>query len=167
MANKNLSKLQNFANQYNVTFQPLYTREAIAKGNLQVVHKALIGGKEYTCLQQMNNTDLEKLFKGIADGTCNMHAPENTTVFSKDGETVSINGNRYRVFDIIKDIDFKTLNDMIGNYLTNGEDWQVETAQKIKDYMKNGGLVEWLEYQYEKEYNETVDEYETRMGLGV
>ena len=56
---------------------------------------------------------------------------------------------------------------MIGNYLTNGEDWQVETAEKIKDYMKNGGLIKWLEYQYEKEYNETVDEYAERTGLGV
>ena len=167
MANKNLSKLQNLASVYGVEFQPLYTKEAIEKGNLQVVHKAIIGGKEYTCLQQYNNTDLEKLFKGIADGHDRIHASENTVVFNKDGETVSINGNRYQIFDIVKDVDFKTLNDMIGNYLTNGEDWQVETAEKIRSYMKNGGFIQWLEYQYELEYGETVDEYETRVGLGV
>ena len=167
MANKNLNKLQNLANQFNVTFQPLYTREAIAKGNLQVVHKALIGGKEYTCLQQMNNADLEKLFKGIADGTCNMHAPENTTVFSKDGETVSINGNRYNLFDIIKDMDMVTLSDMISNYIEYGADWQIDFANKVRAYLKNGGYVKWFLYQYELEYGETVDEYETRMGVGV
>ena len=115
----------------------------------------------------MNNADLENLFKNASCGRNRIHAPENTVVFSKDNETISINGNRYNVFDLIKDIDFKTLNDMIGNYLTNGEDWQVETAEKIKDYMKNGGLIKWLEYQYEKEYNETVDEYAERTGLGV
>lgn len=167
MANKNLNKLQNLANQYNVTFQALYTAEAIAKGNLQVVHKALIGGKEYTCLQQYNNADLEKLFKGIADGTCNMHAPENTTIFSKDGETVSINGNRYNLFDIVKDMDMVTLSDMISNYIEYGTDWQIEFANKIRNFLKQGGYVQWLEYQYQLEYGETVDEYAERMGVGA
>lgn len=167
MANKNLNKLQTLSAQYNVPFQALYTKEAIAKGNLQVVHKALINGKQVNCLQQMNNTDLENLFKNASCGHDRIHAPENTVIFEKNDDKVSINGNRYRIFDIIKDVDFKTLNDMLGDYLTNGEEWQVATAQKIKDYMKNGGLVEWLEYQYEKEYGETVDEYAERMGVGV
>lgn len=167
MANKNLNKLQNLSAQYNVPFQALYTKDAIAKGNLQVVHKALINGKQVNCLQQMNNADLENLFKNASCGHDRIHAPENTVIFEKNDDKVSINGSRYRIFDIIKDVDFRTLNDMIGDYLTNGEEWQIVTAQKIKDYMKNGGLVEWLEYQYEKEYGETVDEYEARMGLGV
>ena len=167
MANKNLSKLQNLANQYGVEFQALYTAEALEKGCLDIVHKAIINGKQYTCLQQYNNSDLENLFKGIADGHDRIHAPENTCVFNKDGETVSINGNRYSIFDIVKDVDFKTLNDMLSDYLTNGEEWQVETAEKIKDYMKNGGYIKWLEYQYELEYGETVDEYAERTGLGV
>ena len=167
MANKNLNKLQTLSAKYKVPFQALNTTEAIAKGNLEVVHKALINGKQVNCLQQMNNTDLENLFKNASCGHDRIHAPENTVIFEKNDDKVSINGSRYRIFDIIKDVDFKTLNDMIGDYLTNGEEWQVETAQKIKDYMKNGGLVEWLEYQYEKEYGETVDEYETRMGVGV
>ena len=94
-----------------------------------------------------------------------LDAPANTTVFNVDGETVSINGNRYSIFDIVKDVDFKTLNDLIADYLTNGEDWQVETAEKIKNYMKNGGYVLWLEYQYQKEYGETPEQYEARMGV--
>ena len=157
MANKNLNKLQTLSAKYNVPFQALYTTEAIAKGNLQVVHKALINGKQVNCLQQYNNTDLENLFKNAACGHDRIHAPENTVIFEKNDDKVSINGSRYRIFDIIKDVDFKTLNDMLGNYITNGEEWQVETAQKIKDYMKNGGLVEWLEYQYEKEQPERTD----------
>lgn len=165
MANKNLSKLQNLSAKYNVPVQPLYTAEALAKGNLDVVHKCLIGGQQVNCLQQYNNEALENLFKSIADGSCNMHAPANTTVFNVDGETVSINGNRYSIFDIVKDVDFKTLNDLIADYLTNGEDWQVETAEKIKNYMKNGGYVLWLEYQYQKEYGETPEQYEARMGV--
>ena len=167
MANKNLNKLQTLSAKYNVPFQALYTKDAIAKGNLEVVHKALINGKQVNCLQQMNNADLENLFKNASCGHDRIHAPENTVIFEKNDDKVSINGSRYRIFDIIKDVDFRTLNDMIGNYITNGEEWQIATAQKIKDYMKNGGMVEWLEYQYEKEYGETVDEYEARMGLGV
>lgn len=167
MANRNLAKLQNLSAQYNVPFQPLYTADALAKNNLQVVHKALIGGKQYTCLQQYNTQALENLFKSIADGKNNIHAAENTVMFNRDGETVSINGNRYNIFDIVKDVDFKTLNDMIGDYLTNGEDWQIEVATKIKNYMKNGGYILWLEYQYEKLNGESLDEYEARMGVGV
>lgn len=167
MANKNLSKLQNLANQYGVEFQPLYTAEAIEKGNLQVVHKCLINGKQVNCLQTMNNADLEKLFKGIADGTSEIHAPENTTVFSKDGETVSINGNRYSLFDIVKDMDMVTLSDMISNYIEYGTDWQIEFANKIRNFLKQGGYIQWLEYQYQLEYGETVDEYAERTGLGV
>ena len=167
MANQNLRKLQNLANMYGVEFQPLYTREALAKGNMQVIHKALINGKEYTCLQQYNNTDLENLFKGIADGSCNMHTPENTCVFNKDGETVSINGNRYSLFDIVKDMDMHTLSDTISQYLEYGEDWQIDFANKIRNYMKNGGYIKWLLYQYECEYGESVEQYEERMGLGV
>lgn len=167
MANKNLSKLQNLANQYNVTFQAIYSKDAIAKGNLDVVHKAIIGGKQVNCLQQYNNEALENLFKSIADGSCNMHAPENTTVFNKDGETVSINGNRYSIFDLIKGYDMHTLSDMLCEYIEYGQDWQVDFANKVRAYLKNGGYVQWLEYQYELEYGETVDEYAERMGLGV
>ena len=167
MANKNLNKLQNLANQYGVEFQPLYTREALEKGCLDIVHKAIIGGKEYTCLQQYNSEALENLFKSIANGTCDIHAPENTCVFNKDGETVSINGNRYNLFDIVKDMDMVTLSDMISNYIEYGQDWQIDFANKIRNFLKNGGYVQWLEYQYELEYGETVDEYAERTGLGV
>lgn len=167
MANKNLSKLQNLAIKYGVEFQALYTKEALAKGNMQVVHKALINGKEYTCLQQMNNESLENLFKGIADGHDRIHAPENTCVFNKDGATVSINGNRYSLFDIVKDMDMHTLSDMISNYIEYGQDWQIEFANKIRNFLKQGGYIMWLEYQYQLEYGESVDEYAERTGLGV
>lgn len=167
MANKNLSKLQNLANQYNVTFQAIYSKEAIKKGCLDIVHKAIIGGKQVNCLQQYNNADLEKLFKGIADGTCDMHAPLNTTIFNKDGETVSINGNRYSIFDLIKGYDMHTLSDMLCQYLEYGEDWQIDFANKIRAWLNNGGYVVWFYYQYFQEYNETPEQYEQRMGLGV
>ena len=167
MANKNLSKLQNLSAKYNVSVQPLYTAEALAKGNLDVVHKCLIGGKQVNCLQQYNSEALENLFKSIADGSCNMHAAENTTVFNVDGETVSINGNRYKIFDLIKGYDMVTLSDMLCEYIEYGQDWQVDFANKIRAWLNNGGYVLWLYYQYFQEYHETPEQYEKRMGLGV
>ena len=167
MANKNLSKLQNLSAKYNVPVQPLYTAEALAKGNLDVVHKCLIGGQQVNCLQQYNSEALENLFKSIADGSCNMHAPANTCVFNKDGETVSINGNRYKIFDLIKGYDMVTLSNMLCEYIEYGQDWQVDFANKIRAWLNNGGYVLWLYYQYFQEYNETPEQYEERMGLGV
>ena len=161
MANKNLNKLQMLASKYDVVFQPLYTDKAITNGSLDIVHKAVINGKEYTCLQQYNNEQLENLFKTIACGNASIHAQENKVMFTKN-DTVSINGNRYSLFEIVKDIEFNRLNSILSEYLNNGEEWQVELAEKIRAYMNNGGFIEWLEYQYQKEYNETVDEYLAR-----
>jgi hypothetical protein len=163
MASKNLKKLTALSIAYNVPFQPLYTKEALEKGNTECVHKALIGGKEYTCLQQYNHERLENLFKTVACGDDNMHASANTVIFNQKSDVISINGNRYTIFDIIKDVEFGTLNDMIGNYISHGEEWQIETAMKIKEWFKNGGFIQWLEYQYQKEYGETVDEYMARV----
>lgn len=166
MANPNLKKLQNLSNQYGVEFQPLYTKEAMEKGNLQVVHNAIIGGKKYTCLARYNVQDLENLFKSIASGSCNIHAPENTVIFNQNGETLSINGNNYNIFDIVKDVEFVNMLDMVNENLNYGEEWQVENAKKIRTYLNNGGFSEWLEYRYQLEYGETVDEYAERVGLG-
>lgn len=167
MANRNLNKLQNLSAQYNVPFQPLYTADALAKNNLEVVHKAIIGGKQVNCLQQYNSESLENLFKSIASGTHNMHEPENTTIFNKDGETVSINGNRYKIFDLVKGYDMASLSDMLCQYIEYGTDWQIDFAKRVRAWFINGGYMLWFLYQYEKLNGETLDEYEARMGIGV
>lgn len=167
MANKNLKKLTALSIAYNVPFQALYTKEALEKGNMEVVHKALIGGKEYTCLQTYTHEKLENLFKSIACGSAEIHEAENTVKFNQDGETVVINGRYHAIFDIIKDVEFETLNEMIGNYISHGEEWQIEAAMKIKEWFKNGGFIQYLEYQYSKEYGETVDEYLAKTGMEV
>ena len=167
MANKNLNKLMDLSNRYGVSFQPLYTADALEKGNLQVVHKAVIGGQQVNCLQQFNNEALENLFKSIANGSCNMHEPENTVIFNKDGETVSINGNRYSIFDLIKGYDMVTLSEMLCGYIEYGQDWQVDFAKKVRAWLNNGGYVLWFYYQYFQEYHETPEQYEARMGIGV
>lgn len=161
MAKKNLKKLTALSIAYNVPFQPLYTKEAIAKNNLEVVHMALINGQKVTCLQQLNNMDYEKLFKGetLTESTTKQ---DNTTVFTKKG-TVSINGNRYNMLDLIKDMDMVNVYEIVDHYIGHGEDWQYDMACKIRDYIKNGGFIAWLEYQYQKEYGETVEQYESRM----
>lgn len=158
MANPNLKKLNEFSAKYNVSFQPLYTKQAVEKGNLSVVHNAIIGGSKYTCLCQYNNTQLEDLFKRIASGEDTIKS-DNTVLFSKN-DTVSINGERYRMFDVVKDMDYNRICEIVGDYKMNGEDWQVEVANKITEWLKNGGLSLWLEYQYYKYYNEFVDDYE-------
>ena len=165
MANKNLAKLVELSNTYGVSVQALYTKEALEKGNMEVVHKAFIGGQEYTCLQQYSYEKLENLFKSIALGNMKIHTPENTVVFGQNTDTVSINGRRYKIFDIVKNVSFEVINDMVNNNYSNGTEWQVEYAKKIREWFKNGGFVQWLEYQYEKEYGETVDEYAQRMDL--
>jgi hypothetical protein len=167
MANKNLKKLTALSIAYDVPFQALYTKEALEKGNMEIVHKALIGGKEYTCLQTYTNEKLENLFKSIAQGNAGTHEAENTVKFNKDGETVVINGRYHAIFDIVKDVNFEVLNDMIGKYISHGEEWQIETAMKIKEWFKNGGFIQYLEYQYQKEYGETVDEYTARTSMEV
>ena len=166
MANPNRNKLQNLSVKYNVEFQPLYTAEALAKGKLDVVHNALINGKKYTCLARYNNADLENLFKSIASGHDRIHAPENTVIFAQNTKTLSINGNNYSIFDIIKDVEFVNMLDMVNENLNYGEEWQVENAKKIRTYLNNGGFSEWLEHRYFIEYGETVDEYAERVGLG-
>lgn len=163
MANKNLNKLQELAVKYNVPFQALYTKQAIEKGNLDIVHNAIIGGKKYTCLQQYNNEALENLFKGIASGHDRIHAPENTTVFSKDGETVSINGRVYDMFEIVKDMDTTTLSEMLAKYLSYGESWQRDFALKLRQFLKDDGYAMMIEYRYIKEYG--VEEYKKVMGI--
>lgn len=167
MANKNLNKLQMLSAKYGVPFQPLYTKEATAKGSLDIVHKAIIGGQEYTCLQTYNNGQLEDMFKYIACGNANVHVQENTVTFTKDNQRVSINGNRYDIIDIVKDLSFDRLNEIIADYIANGEEWQIEMAQKIRAWFNDGGFVQWLEYQYQKEYGETVEEYSARECVGV
>lgn len=163
MANKNLNKLRNYANRYGVSFQPLYTKDAIEKGNLEVVHNAIIGGKKYTCLQQYNNESLENLFKGIASGHDRIHAPENTVIFNKNSETVSINGRVYDLFEIVKDMDTTTLSQMLAKYLSYGESWQREFALKLRQFLKDDGYAMMIEYRYIKEYG--VEEYKKVMGI--
>lgn len=171
MANKNLNKLNELSLKYNVTFQPLYTKKAVEKGNLEVVHNALIGGNKYTCLCTYNNAELEELFKNVANGTDNSYietgytrksrnSDKNTILFKgENNEIVYINGTKYNMFDVVKDMDYNRICELIGDYRLNGDEWQMEFANKITEWFKHGGLCLWLEYQYYKSYNETVDEY--------
>lgn len=166
MANKNLKKLQELSAKYNVPFQPLYTAKALENGNLQVVHNIMLRGQKITCLQQMTHEQLEKLFKGETAEKQAEKKQDNTVVFTKNN-TISINGNRYNLLDVIKDMEISYVYEIIENYMTHGEEWQIEMAEKLRAYMLNGGFVEWLEYQYKKEYGETVEEYAEKTGLNI
>ena len=95
MANKNLRKLQELSAKYNVPFQPLYTAKALQSGNLEVVHNIMLRGEKITCLQQYTHEDLEKLFKGENSNV----KQENTVIFEKRDNKVSINGSRYTIFE--------------------------------------------------------------------
>lgn len=161
MAKKNLKKLTALSIAYNVPFQPLYTKEALEKNNLEVVHKCLIGGQEYNCLMQKTYADYENIFKSVANGG-NVVKQGNSVTFNSKG-FVYINGNKHAIFDVIKDMEMWQIYDILNQYLNHGEDWQRDLAIKIRDYIKAQGFIEWLEYQYEKEYNETVDEYMARV----
>ena len=69
------------------------------------------------------------------------------------------NENVTKMLDVVKDMEYNRICALIGDYKMNGEEWQVELANKITEWFKNGGLIQWLEYQYQKEYGVTVDEY--------
>jgi predicted nucleotide-binding protein (sugar kinase/HSP70/actin superfamily) len=161
MAKKNLKKLTALSIAYNVPFQPLYTKEALEKNNLEVVHKCLIGGQEYNCLMQKTYTDYENIFKSVANGE-NTVKQDNSVTFNSKG-FVYINGNKHAIFDVIKDMEMWQIYDILNQYLNHGEEWQRDLAIKIRDYIKAQGFIQWLEYQYEKEYGETVDEYMARV----
>jgi predicted nucleotide-binding protein (sugar kinase/HSP70/actin superfamily) len=161
MAKKNLKKLTALSIAYNVPFQPLYTKEALEKNNLEVVHKCLIGGQEYNCLMQKTYADYENIFKSVANGE-NTVKQDNSVTFNSKG-FVYINGNKHAIFDVIKDMEMWQIYDILNQYLNHGEEWQRDLAIKIRDYIKAQGFIEWLEYQYEKEYGETVDEYMARV----
>ena len=161
MAKKNLKKLTALSIAYNVPFQPLYTKEALEKNNLEVVHKCLIGGQEYNCLMQKTYADYENIFKSVANGE-NTVKQDNSVTFNSKG-FVYINGNKHAIFDVIKDMEMWQIYDILNQYLNHGEEWQRDLAIKIRDYIKAQGFIQWLEYKYEKEYGETVDEYMARV----
>ena len=161
MAKKNLKKLTALSIAYNVPFQPLYTKEALEKNNLEVVHKCLIGGQEYNCLMQKTYADYENIFKSVANGR-NTVKQDNSVTFNSKG-FVYINGNKHAIFDVIKDMEMWQIYDILNQYLNHGEEWQRDLAIKIRDYIKAQGFIQWLEYKYEKEYGETVDEYMARV----
>ena len=167
MANLNLKKLTELSVKYNVSFQPIYTDKAMEKGTLSTVHQAIIGGNKYTGLCGYNNTQLEELFKNIANGTDNSYIPMTSTRKSRkqseailktnrNGQKVAyIGGRRYTMLDVLKGVSIKSLFDIMDNnkgkelYYTLGtwlEDWnnrlQYVRTLESKDFLTN---MAWIE----------------------
>ena len=148
MATQNYKWFSELSAKYNVTVQPI-------KFNQKTIHVAVINGKRYTCLAQYTKQGLDDFFKSIVNG----EVKQDNTVVIKNNGSISLNGVRYDMLDVVKDMEYSRICALIGDYKMNGEEWQVELANKITEWFKNGGLIQWLEYQYQKEYGVTVDEY--------
>ena len=132
MATENLNKMQQLSVKYNVSFQPIYSEKALASGNLKSVHKAIIGGHEYNKLCQLNNKQLEELFKQASMGK----VMDTGIVFNNN--RVSINGNRYDILEVIKGVEINSLL----QYLKNDNDysdyikaWLLKDIKNITDYL--------------------------------
>ena len=152
MAN-NLQKLQQLATQYNINFQPLYSADALSKGNLNRVHRAVIGKHEYNKLGSANNTQLESIFKAEACGTTFTQTTERKTTSSirVNDNGVYINGRRHDMLEIVRGVKVHSLL----NYLS-------ETKKDSNYY----NLCTWLmdsknRYQYLRtiENGSLIDDY--------
>ena len=81
----------------------------------------------------------------------------NNVSFSKD--YLYLNGNKVAIFDLIKDIeDYNVFYSILSDNKLNGSDWQIEIANKVQEWLRDGGLQLWLEYRYYVEHSETIDE---------
>ena len=145
MAN-NLSKLQQLSAQYNVTFQPLYSADALAKGNTQRVHKAVIGKHEYNKLGSANNTQLENIFKAEAYG---QQADDNVTGTVIKSDSVYINGRKHDMLEVVRGVKVHSLL----NYLSETKKdsnyynlctWLMDSKNRYQYLrtMENGSLID-------------------------
>ena len=133
----NINFLTELSVRYGVEFQPLYSKEAIAKGNLERVHKALIGGTEYNKLGSMNKAELEDIFKAVACGR------KADTDISFRGNNVYVKGNKYNVLDVIKGVKVSKLLDIL------------DGSRKDQRFR---GITEWLfDDSNRREYLKTVN----------
>ena len=169
MANKNLAKLQELSAKYNVTIQPIYTSEALAKGTLDVVHTCMIGSVKVNKLQTMTHETLENVFKRIVTGEYDSNCVKGNkanqkankvadVMFTKDNERVSINGERYNVFDVLKNVSYSKICEIIDEGMASDRVENVERAKKIKAWWRDGGFVLWLEYQHYVETGMFIDD---------
>ena len=55
--------------------------------------------------------------------------------------TLYLNGVRYDMWDIIKEMELDRVYEMINEQLQYGEDWQINMANKLRYYMMTEGIV--------------------------
>ena len=140
----NINFLTELSVKYNVEFQPLYSADAIKKGNLERVHKALIGGQEYNKLGNMKKSELEDIFKAVA---CGRKADTGITF---RGNSVYVYGNRYNVLDIIRGIKVGKLLDILDESKKNARfyaicEWLSDDANR-REYLKTVNGDFWSGY---------------------
>lgn len=66
---------------------------------------------------------------------------ENDIMINDERHTLYLNGVRYDMWDIIKEMELDRVYEMINEQLQYGEDWQSELANKLRYYMMTEGIV--------------------------
>jgi hypothetical protein len=103
MANKNEKWFIEFGNKYGVSYQILMSKNG-------TVAQAIIGSYRHTGLGQLNKNQLEELFKN--SGKTDM---ANNVTVSSSRSTITLNGRKYGMLEIIRGIKVNKLLDIIDN----------------------------------------------------
>lgn len=121
MANKNEKWFNEFGTRYGVSYQVLMVKNG-------TVAQAIIGHTRHNGLGQLNKNQLEELFKN--NGKTEI---ENTVTISDKGSVI-LNGRKYDIWDIIKNVKPTRL---FTEYLYQKDmnDSQRQIAEKIKAWL--------------------------------
>lgn len=65
----------------------------------------------------------------------------NEVMINDERNTIYLNGVRYTMWDIIKEMELDRVYEMINEQLQYGEDWQSELANRLRYYMLTEGII--------------------------
>lgn len=83
---------------------------------------------------------------------------ENNIMINDERNTIYLNGVRYTMWDVIKEMELDRVYELINEQLQQGEDWQIELANKLRHYMMTEGIIRKIAQGLDWE---TLDEIDT------
>ena len=82
---------------------------------------------------------------------------ENNIMINDERNTIYLNGVRYTMWDVIKEMELDRVYEMINEQLQYGEDWQINMANKLRYYMMTEGTIRKIAQGLDIDWNNLDD----------